>query len=193
VLTLAPGSPYPVAVAPSVGISPGAVGVTPDGNFVYVANEGSNNLSAFAACTSATLNCVAPDGHLTAVAGSPFGAGLEPVAMASEADSEGEYLYVADYNSSEVSQYKVATQTGVLTALSPPAVSTGANPTSVVVRAGSGTLLDTGGTTYYVYTSNTTAGTISSFSYDSTAGVLALVGSGTTTTTAGQDSALAVK
>jgi 6-phosphogluconolactonase len=187
VLTLVPGSPY------TVGTSPSAVTLTPDGTILFVANEGTNNISAFTACTTATLNCVTPDGHLTPVANSPFAAGLAPVAMASDSDSQGEYLYVADYNSSEVSQYKVGTQTGVLTALSPPSVSTGANPTSIVIRAGSSTVLSTGGLAYYVYTSNIGAGTISSFSYDSTTGALGLVGSGATTTTFGGDSSLAVR
>ena len=186
-LTLVPGSPYPV------GTTPSAVSLTPDGNLLYVANEGSNNVSAFTACTSATLSCVTPDGHLTSAPGSPFGVGLGPVSMAVESDSQGEYLYVADYNSSQVSQFKVATQTGVLTALSTPTISTGANPTAVVVRAGSGTLLSTGGTSYYVFTSNATAGTISSFTYDSTTGVLGLIGTGNPTTTAGQPSAMTVR
>jgi DNA-binding beta-propeller fold protein YncE len=186
-LTLVPGSPYPTGTTPSSLI------LSPDGNFVFVTNAGSNNISAFAACTSATLSCVTPDGHLTAVHGSPFASGLAPVSMAIESDAQGEYLYVADYNSSQISEFKVGTQSGVLTALSTPAISTGANPTAVVVRAGSGTLLSTGGTSYYVFTSNATAGTISSFTYDSTTGSLGLIGSGTPTTTAGQPSAMAVR
>jgi 6-phosphogluconolactonase len=191
VLTLVPGSPYPV------GTTPSAVALTPafatNGSFLFVTNHGSNNVSGFAACTTATLSCVTPDGHLTAVPNSPFSVGLGPVSMAAAADSQGEYLYVANYNSSQVSQFKVGTQSGVLTALSPPTISTGANPTAVVVRAGAGTLLSTGGTSNYVFTSNATAGTISSFSYDSTTGVLGLIGSGTPTTTAGQPSAMAVR
>ncbi len=187
VLTLVPGSPY------AVGTSPSAVTLTPDGTILFVANEGSNDISAFTACTTANLTCVTPTGQLTPVQGSPFSAGLGPVAMATESDPQGEYLYVADYNSSEVSEYKVATQTGVLTALSTPSISTGANPTSIAIRDGDNTVLSTGGTSYFVYTSNATAGTISSFIYDTTSGVLGLVGSGTTTTTFGQPSALAVR
>ena len=117
VLTL-PGISYPV------GISPSAVTLTPDGNILLVANSGSNSVSAFTACTSTTLTCITPDGHLTATPGSPFSAGLGPVAMATESDSQGEYLYVADYTSSQVSQYKVAMETGALTSVSPPTVST---------------------------------------------------------------------
>lgn len=193
VLTLVPGSPYPVALAPAVGITPTAVTLTPDGNILFVANGGSNNISGFMACTSTTLNCITPDGHLTPSPNSPYSAGLDPVSMAVESDSQGEYLYVADYNSSQVSEYKVAIQTGVLTALSTPAISTGANPSAVVVRAGTGTLLSTGGTSYFVFTSNASAGTISSFTYDSTFGVLGLIGSGSPATTAGQPSAMAVR
>jgi len=183
-----PGTVYPVGTAPS------AVTFSPDGNFIFVTNQGTNNISAFAACTNATLNCVTPDGHLTPVAGSPFSAnGLGPVAMAVESDSQGEYLYVANFNSNQISQFKVGVSSGVLSALSPNAISTGSNPTSVVVRAGSSTLLSTGGTTYYVFATNITSGTISSFSYDSTTGLLTQVGSGTPITTAGLPSALAVR
>ncbi len=185
-LTL-PGTSYPVGTAPS------AVTFTPDGNFIFVANQGTNSISAFAACTNATLNCVTPDGHLTPVAGSPFAAGLGPVAMAVESDSQGEYLYVADYQSNQISQFKVGANSGVLTALSPAAISTGSNPTAVAVRPGSSTPLSTGGTTYYVFATNITAGTISSFSYDSTTGLLTQIGSGTPITTPGLPSALAVR
>ncbi len=72
VLTLVPGSPYPV------GTTPSAVTLTPDGNILFVANEGSNNVSAFTACTNADLNCVTPDGHLTPVPNSPFRRGPGP-------------------------------------------------------------------------------------------------------------------
>ena len=49
VLTLVPGSPYPV------GTTPSAVALTPDGNILLVANSGSNSVSAFTACTSARM------------------------------------------------------------------------------------------------------------------------------------------
>jgi 6-phosphogluconolactonase len=55
------GSPY------AVGTGPTAVDVDATGSYVYVANKGSNNISAF------TLT--AASGKLTAVAGSPFSSG----------------------------------------------------------------------------------------------------------------------
>jgi 6-phosphogluconolactonase len=175
----------------NVGTSPSAVALTPDGNFLYVGNQGSNNISAFAVCVNASLTCVTPNGSLTAVPNSPFSAGLGPISIAPAADSQGEYLLVADYASNEISQYRVSTGTGVLTALSPATLSTGGNPASVAVRTGPGTVLSDGGTTNYVYVANKGSATISVFSYDTTAGVLSLVGS--PVTTAGQPSGIAVK
>ena len=55
------GSPY------AVGTGPTAVDLDATGSYVYVANKGSNNISAF------TLT--AASGKLTAVAGSPFSSG----------------------------------------------------------------------------------------------------------------------
>jgi 6-phosphogluconolactonase len=175
----------------NVGLSPSAIALTADGNFLFVANSGSNNLSAFAACTNANLTCPVPNGSLTPVKGSPFAAGLTPVAMALAIDSQGEYLFVVDNASAQVSQYKVGLTSGVLTTNSPPAISTGLGPVSVVVRTGPGTLLVDGGTTNYVYVANAGGGTISTYSYDTIQGTLTLVG--TAVTTMGQPSALAVK
>jgi 6-phosphogluconolactonase (cycloisomerase 2 family) len=176
----------------TVGTSPSAVELTPDGNFLYVANQGSNNISAFAVCANPSLTCTTPNGSLTAVPNSPFSAGLGPISMAAAADSQGEYLFVADYASNQISQFKVSTGTGALTAQSPATLSTGLNPASVAVRIGPGTALGDGGTTNYVYVANKGAATISAFSYDTTMGTLTLV-TGSPATTAGQPSAIAVR
>jgi 6-phosphogluconolactonase len=62
------GSPY------AVGTGPTGVILDATGSYVYVANKGSNNISAF------TLT--AASGKLTAVAGSPFSSGgVQPIAM----------------------------------------------------------------------------------------------------------------
>jgi 6-phosphogluconolactonase len=174
-----------------VGTSPSAVALTPDGNFLYVANQGSNNISAFAVCAKASLTCTVPDGSLTAVPGSPFSAGLGPISIAVAADSQGEYLFAADYASNQISQYKVAPATGVLTPQGPAELSTGTNPVSVATRTGSGAALGNGGTTNYVYVANKGSNTISAFSYDTTTGLLNLVATPATTGT--QPSAIAVK
>jgi 6-phosphogluconolactonase len=65
------GSPY------AVGTGPTGVILDPTGSYVYVANKGSNNISAFA--------LTAASGTLTAIAGSPFASGgLLPIALVND-------------------------------------------------------------------------------------------------------------
>ena len=61
------GSPF------AAGTEPSSVAVDSQSKFVYAANDGSNNISAYA------IN--ATTGALTQVAGSPFGAGDEPAGV----------------------------------------------------------------------------------------------------------------
>ena len=73
------GSPY------AVGTGPAGVILDTTGSYVYVANKGSNNISAF------TLT--AASGKLTAVAGSPFSSGGQlPIGMVN--DNSKKYLAV---------------------------------------------------------------------------------------------------
>jgi len=65
------GSPY------AVGTGPTGVVLDTTGSYVYVANKGSNNISAF------TL--IAASGKLTAIAGSPFASGGQlPIALVND-------------------------------------------------------------------------------------------------------------
>jgi 6-phosphogluconolactonase (cycloisomerase 2 family) len=65
------GSPY------AVGTGPTGVILDPTGSYVYVANKGSNNISAF------TLT--AASGQLTAISGSPFASGGQnPIALVND-------------------------------------------------------------------------------------------------------------
>jgi 6-phosphogluconolactonase len=91
--------------------------------YVFVSNEGKNDVSAFAVNNTT--------GALTAVPGSPFAAGTAPQAMA----SDGSSLYVANAGSDNVFQYAIDTNTG---ALAPPGLPFGAgnNPTSIVLVPG---------------------------------------------------------
>ena len=68
--------------------------------FVYVANAGSNNVSAYR---------IAESGALTPVAGSPFPAGSDPRSLA--VDLFGLFVYVANAASNNVSAYSIV-QTG---------------------------------------------------------------------------------
>ena len=114
------GMPIATGASPSAMV---AVDYGYYGNrFVYVGNEGSNDVSAFAV-NSAT-------GALTAVPGSPFAAGTDPKAMTFDGRSN---LYGANAGSDTLSAYAIDPNTGALTPLSPATIATGKGPTSIVV------------------------------------------------------------
>ncbi len=90
-----------------IGGTPWSVTFEPSGQYVYVANVNSNNVSGF------HLN--ADSGELTAVPGSPFTAGANPSRVV--ADPSGRFLYVSNSNGSNVSAYRIAADTGSLSPL----------------------------------------------------------------------------
>ena len=150
----------------ATGIAPAALAVSRAGGFLYVANSGSNNVSAFSVCANASATCTVPDGTLAQISGSPFSAGLDPVSIG--VDPAADFVYVADRQSNQLSQYQASSGTGALSPLSPPTVSTGLNPVSVSVQPFGG----------YVFVANSGGATVSTFSVGSTT-------SGTTTTFTG--------
>ena len=99
-----------------------------DGNILFVANSGSNNVSAFTACIQANTTCPSANGILMPVSGSPFAAGIGPTSII--VDPVADFVYALDRSSFQVSQYGFSPATGALTALSPSAASTGASPLS---------------------------------------------------------------
>ncbi|MGH9543793.1 MAG: lactonase family protein [Terriglobales bacterium] len=174
-----------------VGTAPSAMAITPDGGFLYVAN--SSTVSAFAICNQVITSCsdpTSPDGSLTPVAGSPFSAGLGPVSIV--VSPSGKFLFVVDRVSNQVSEYKVATGTGVLTPGTQATISTGANPVSGTIRVGTTTDATTGGTLNYLYVAELGASSISIYTFDSTVGTLGRVGA-PITITGGQPSAVAAE
>jgi 6-phosphogluconolactonase (cycloisomerase 2 family) len=174
-----------------VGTTPSTLAVTPDGGFLYVAN--ASTLSGFAICNQVVTNCsdpTSPDGTLTPIAGSPFPAGLAPVSIVPA--PSGKFLFVVDRLSNQVSQYKIATGTGVLTANTQATIGTGANPVWATIRPGVTTVAATGGITDYLYVANLGASSISIYMFDSTVGLLGLVGA-PMSITGGQPSALAAE
>ena len=178
----------------AVGTAPIGMAITPDGGFLYVANSGanSNSVSAFAICNQVVTTCSSPnqpDGTLTAVFGSPFSSGLGPVAMVIE--PTGKFLFVADQQSDEISEFRISKGTGVLAANSQTTISTGANPSWLAFRAGTSTISATTGMLNFLYVANLGASTISVFSFDSTVGVLGQVNA--PVTTGGQPSAIATE
>jgi 6-phosphogluconolactonase (cycloisomerase 2 family) len=120
------------------GPVPDGVAVDPCNRFVYVANAGPNNtgnsVSAYKICTTVSQpNCPVADYRLLPVAGSPFPAGDSPGPMS--ADAYGNFLYVVNTGSNNLSAYRISPTTGALAPLSPATVATGLGPNSIAVRS----------------------------------------------------------
>jgi 6-phosphogluconolactonase (cycloisomerase 2 family) len=140
----------------AVGFGPSAISLSPTGNFLYVANHDSSNVSGFRVVPS---NQQSP-GSLQPIAGSPVPAGMGPIALA--VDPSEKYLYVADHDSNQVSGYKINSSTGALTPVSSSPFNAGAGPSYLVISP----------TNKYLYVSNNSASTVSAMGIDPSTGNL---------------------
>jgi 6-phosphogluconolactonase (cycloisomerase 2 family) len=133
-----PNSPYPSGQNPSSLAFSRCAGVTTatancssvDGNNLFVADAGSNDVNVFSACIQTSATCSSPDGRLTTVANAPFTAGIGPVSVI--VDPVADFVYVANVKSNQVSQFKYSPSTSALSALSPASVSTSINTANPV-------------------------------------------------------------
>jgi 6-phosphogluconolactonase len=89
------------------GLSPVAITIDPSSQFVYVANNGDNTVSAY------SLTLASP--YLTPI-GSPIAAGSAPSAVLAE--PYGRYLYVANSGDNTISAYGINALSGALTSIS---------------------------------------------------------------------------
>jgi 6-phosphogluconolactonase (cycloisomerase 2 family) len=113
------------------------VAVDPCDRFLYVSGSLHNKINAYTICTTVITNGICPfvNGKLNDVSGSPFAVsgsanGLGPLVV----DPYGNNVYVLGTLSNTVSGFKISPVSGSLTALTPPTVATGANPTSIAIR-----------------------------------------------------------
>jgi 6-phosphogluconolactonase (cycloisomerase 2 family) len=139
--------------------------------FLYVANRGSGNVSAY------TID--AADGALTPIAGSPFTTGSTPVAIA--VDPSGAYVYVANQTGGNISAFTINRTSGALTAVVGSPFATGPLPTSVAVDPSSS----------FVYTTSRSAGTVWGYAITAGSGALTPL-SGGVVATGGSPSAVTV-
>jgi len=186
------GSPYLACASPSVCIAPTAVTISQNGTFLFVANEGSNNVTSFAICVVTSATCSTPNGTMTQV-GPPVAAGEGPVAIA--VDPNFNFVYVVDYLSNQVSQYLFSPGTGVLTPLSNPSISTGTSPVSIAIRSGqTGTAVGntTTNPTDYAFVANIGGTSVSIYTLATATGQLNILGQ-PYVTSGGQPSAVVAK
>ncbi len=176
----------------TAGTAPTGLAITPENSnpstpvpqfFLYVANAGSSNVSAFEICDKAATECLpeVAGSLLNNVTGSPFSVGTEPVAILITPGT-GAYLYVVNKGSNQVSEFKTSPANGVLSALGSATISTGSTPLAIAETAGG----------QNVFVANSGGSSFSSMIVaDTTKGVLD-VGGGLITTS-GQPVAVAVK
>lgn len=140
------------------GTNPQALALSPDQNFLYVGNSGSNNISSFSTCALVSSNCGSANGLLNPVSGSPFAAGTNPVSLA--ITPGGEFLYAANKGSNQLTGYKVGSGTGVLTPTATATFSTGLNPVWVAIPPEGKFVYvaNSGGSSVTAYGINTTNG-----------------------------------
>jgi Lactonase, 7-bladed beta-propeller len=93
--------------------------IDPSGKFAYVANQVSNNVSAYMIDASS--------GALTPIAGSPFAAGQSPISIA--VDLSGKFAYVTNHGANNLSAYSINPVTGALTPIAGSPFATGLGPT----------------------------------------------------------------
>ena len=113
-------SPYLLGTA----TGPRAIATDTTGTFLYIANQGSNNVSAFTITSGS--------GQLTTInSGTPYTDGTGPVAILAE--PAGKYLYVLNQGSTNVTGYSYDSTTGKLTTISGSPFSIGSAPGAMTI------------------------------------------------------------
>ena len=140
-----PGSPW------LAGTRPQTAAIDASCKFAFVANAGSNNVSAF------SINITT--GALTPVPGSPFPAGIDPSSLV----VEGKFLYVINAGSNDISAFAIDANTGKLTPVPGSPFGAGQAPSSVTVLIS-------------LYVANAGSNDISAYNIDTTTGALTPVG-----------------
>lgn len=143
----------------ALGLAPSGVNVIANGASVYVTQSGPETVNG----TTSTLGQVAgfqidSSGVLTAAPGSPYPAGTQPSAIASDPTSR--FLYITDSKQNQLIGYTIAS-TGLLTRFASGPVSTDVFPDGIVV--------DPQGK--FIYVSNYTASDVSAYAINQATGV----------------------
>ena len=136
----------------SISLSRGNTPVTYTPRFAYVANNGSNNVSAYTIDDDI--------GTLVSITGSPFATGSSPQKIIT--DPSGRFAYVANNGSNNISAYAINASLGSLTQVTGSPFAAGTSPSSVAV--------DPGGR--FAYVANSGSNNISAYAIGASTGVL---------------------
>lgn len=151
------GKLTPDATLPAVpaGAAPSGLAMHPNGGLLYVANRDSENVTGF----SVSADNSASPGALSSIPGS-FATGLSPVALA--VDPSGQFLYVTDRSSNDVTGFRIKGGIGTLSALSNSPYSSGTAPNAVAISP----------TNKFLYVSNGGGASISAYKINPSTGNL---------------------
>jgi 6-phosphogluconolactonase len=160
--------PYNTTTSTTSGIPtgtvPSGVAVDPCNRFVYVSNAQPNNtISAYTICYGVSLTAACPSANfsLQPVAGvAPYPAGDSPGPLL--VDPFGNYLYVVDQGSNQISGYKISPATGALTPFTGAPLATNLEPTAIAIRSDDS----------YMFVSNLNSANISEFAITPATGIL---------------------
>jgi 6-phosphogluconolactonase (cycloisomerase 2 family) len=142
--------------------NPDNAAMSPNGQFLYVTNAASHDISAYLITPSATSG--GNPEPLTPISGQPFAAGGTPNSLAIE--PTGHYLYVNNSTDNTISAYSINGSTGALTPVN-------GSPFPITNGAGGNSQLTIDVTGQYLYVANSTnQGNVCAFSIDQTTGAL---------------------
>ena len=160
--TLSSGGLSPMAPAIRAGWHPVAVVVDPSDQYIYVANSGSDDISAYV---------IDKSGYPQTILGSPFPAGSVPRSLA--VHPTGQFLYVANSGpDATVSGYRIDAATGALTQLpnSPFYVGPDAESIAIIPSGQRAYIAHSGGDSLSAWALNLTSGGLSLVGYARSAG-----------------------
>lgn len=126
--------------------------------FVYAVNVDFNTISAY------TID--ASTGQLTAVTGSPYATGVNPVSVT--VDASNQFVYVANQGSNNISAYALDSTTGALTPVTGSPFASGLGPVSVAITP-------SGNFAYACNANDSPGGDVSAYTVDATTGALTTI------------------
>ncbi len=150
------------------GSVPSGVAVDPCNRYAYVANAGpgssQNSVSAYTICSTVNVlsepYCNSADFSLNPIASSPYPAGDSPGPIA--VDAYGNFLYVVNTASGNVSGYRISPSNGTLTVFTGAPAAAGLGANSIAIRRDDS----------WVFVANVTAGTVTEYAISQSSGGL---------------------
>ncbi len=148
----------------ATGSHPLAIAIHPSGNFVYVANYSSNSVSAYSIDpATGALASIDADGA-TAGTQTSMATRSGPISIAITPD--GQYAYVANAASNNISAYSIDATSGALTAIPADNSNLGSGVTYIAAGASPYSLsIDPSGTYLYAANAGSTTATVGVSAY----------------------------